>query len=152
MDRQWEEFLIELGLTLKYARQNRGLTMNIVDEIEKIYGLKMHQSYLSRIENGKLEISLHALLVLADFYGLSVPALLQKYTRNRETDRVFEQLQLDYRVSTNIEYCVNHLGKDRFMQYLKQRIGELTDIIKQTSDRIKTGGHIAADSSYHSDS
>lgn len=71
------ELIARFGQDVKLYRENRGLRMSdAAEDLRKRYGLRIDQSYLSRIESGQVDIKLKHLLAIADYLQLDVSSLI----------------------------------------------------------------------------
>ena len=76
-DKHLGELISRFGQDVKLYRENRGLRMtDAAEDLRKRYGLKIDQSYLSRIESGQVDIKLKHFLAIADYLQLDVSALV----------------------------------------------------------------------------
>ena len=67
-----EEFLAQFGANLRKIREEKGLTLEEVEEL----GISSWQ-HLQKIETGKKDINLSTLKELADVYQLKLAALFK---------------------------------------------------------------------------
>ncbi|GEM_PF-1584155 len=77
----YDKLLLELisrfGKDVKLYRENRGLRgSDAAEDLRSRYGLRIDQSYLSRIESGQVDIKLKHFLAIADYLQLDASALV----------------------------------------------------------------------------
>lgn len=69
------------GQDVKLYRESRGLRMtDAANDLRKSYGIKIDQSYLSRIESGQVDLKLKHFLAIADYLELDVAQLIASLT------------------------------------------------------------------------
>ena len=76
------EHLSEIGRRVRKIRLNRNLPITIANKIRNNYDVKLDPLLLSRLEQGKGDLSLTVLFALADFFDISVSSLLPDDIRN----------------------------------------------------------------------
>lgn len=111
------ELISQFGQDVKLYRENRGLRMSdAAEDLRKRYGLKIDQSYLSRIESGQVDIKLKHFLALADYLQLDISALVASLI----APTGIEYLARDPYVFRSLIRLREELGPDDALQTLNQ--------------------------------
>ncbi|MEQ8352405.1 MAG: helix-turn-helix transcriptional regulator [Leptospiraceae bacterium] len=138
MPSAYDKLLLELisrfGQDVKLYRENRGLRMSdAAEDLRKRYGLKIDQSYLSRIESGQVDIKLKHFLALADYLQLDISSLVASLT----APSGIEYIARDPYVFRSLIRLREELGPEDALQTLNQFFEWMEDY---DSRRKRNGG------------
>ena len=114
-----------LGVTLKDARKNIGLTLRQVEEMTDI-----SNAYLSQLENEKIKNpSVHILSKLSSLYKVSLKTLLSNAKMIDKNEAQQEEINLNF--AQKIAFRAEDLTEDerndvlKYLEFIKSRKREL---------------------------
>ncbi|MCB1308443.1 MAG: helix-turn-helix transcriptional regulator [Leptospiraceae bacterium] len=99
-----EKQLKEIGQRLRAVRKARGLPMRIAATIRERYGVKLDQSYLSRMERGESEVPLRTLFALADFFEVDPCDLLRPNAHRTSSELILKTPVIQKQLDLLMEY------------------------------------------------
>lgn len=109
-----KEYLKNLGLKIKFYRENAGYTQEQLSEL-----INISQNFLSQIENGKRAPSLKTLIKISEILKMPIFLLFQFDETNKQKNSILKKY----------ESLINSLNKKE-QQFL-------SDVIRETAFKLK---------------